>query len=105
MGLLTVEPEPTDRVLGIHMGSLQHSLGRSGLQPRTGPWGLSPGPKAAPQKAMLIMWGWQAHQSRGRVLESECPAQRPTKHLLQESLQVWTGPGWSQKWANENNFK
>lgn len=29
------------------MGSLQHSLGRSGLQPRTGPWGLSPGPKGS----------------------------------------------------------
>lgn len=49
-GLLTVEPEPTDRVLGIHMGSLQQSLGRSGVQPRTGPWDLSPGPKGSTTK-------------------------------------------------------
>lgn len=69
---------------------------------------LGPGSRIRPQKAQAENGAWQIYQTREMAPESEWPAWRPSKHLLTESMQVWTGRGCSQeqganqgKWLSE----
>lgn len=53
---------------------------------KEGTWRLDQDP--GPQKAHAENGAWQIYQSREMAPESEWPAQRPSEHLLTESLQV-----------------